>query len=832
MYKLSIYRWKVLKMHVIFGFYEKKIISAIDEELKRMDVEFDFSYCKTKLDVLNCVMNEENIDAIVLLQTMKFDGKWSDYELSRLTDGRDINVIPILDTSFRGTEYLKMLYAAGITSALLDSATPQEVAKLIVNKRELREARKYYGIGEDDCFITLDEVTDDKAKVYLRMLEDADKDGCVPETFDNICSELNTKQVKNLIERLNYRLKELSQDSITYKSVYGENKKETPFFPDITKFESKKKKTLNMLYGFDSENTVKHIESRLKNAGYVIKDSVTKYNKEGIRTYLRDNEVSDAVIIENLEMKGGYTPEEIAELRLLKDVNIIMALTQKKGSLYLNKLYCSGVLNSIIGNVSVTDISKLILNGRCRSEARSYYGLEIGGIYTKKICDKYKDYIVTYFNRGHGKLRDKYLFVESLLSKEQLIDVITDLPESLRQVLISQNIIDDPDKKKGLFAFFDNKSADKKKDNKNPDKDKKIENKKNLVKKEEIKTDDKPKESDSNIDPLGINIVENKEPDNVNKKEVDNPSNNKNLNGNEIKKQDKPKKPERLRKNFNKKFLLSIPVIIILIILFVVIRMFTSGSDETFEQNKNDDLVIVPEIVTDVAADSYEVSTDDVYNEENNENVDANVSDDVNANAPESVAEIETPVNEIQETEIVADEEVNPVSEEVQVETTRKNRKKKKKNTETVVPTTKVVETSVVVTTKAAETKKKEEETKKLGSYSESNAISSSKISIIRNSVTTKFSGSSSSEKSNLAKYMSANKLSDASGTYKKLTNSSKSFSVKTYSVSVESASQDNILKAAEKASSGIGSVSGDYGIGISSYGQSVGFKIYIVVVY
>ena len=832
MYKLSIYRWKVLKMHVIFGFYEKKIISAIDEELKRMDVEFDFSYCKTKLDVLNCVMNEENIDAIVLLQTMKFDGKWSDYELSRLTDGRDINVIPILDTSFRGTEYLKMLYAAGITSALLDSATPQEVAKLIVNKRELREARKYYGIGEENCFVTLDEVTDDKAKEYLRMLEDADKDGCVPETFDNICSELNKKQVKNLVERLNYRLKELSQDSITYKSVCEENKKETPFFPEITKFEPKKKKTLNMLYGFDSENTVKHIESRLKNAGYVIEDSVTKYNKEGIRTYLRDNEVSDAVIIENLEMKGGYTPEEIAELRLLKDVNIIMALTQKKGSLYLNKLYCSGVLNSIIGNVSVTDISKLIMNGRCRSEARNYYGLEIGGIYTKKICDKYKDYIVTYFNRGHGKLRDKYLFVESLLSKEQLIDVITDLPESLRQVLISQNIIDDPDKKKGLFAFFDNKSADKKKDNKNPDKDKKIENKKNLVKKEEIKTDDKPKESDSNIDPLGINIVENKEPDNVNKKEVDNPSNNKNLNGNEIKKKDKPKKPERLRKNFNKKFLLSIPVIIILIILFVVIKMFTSGSDETFEQDKNDDLVIVPEIVTDVAADSYEVSTDDVYNEENNENVDANVSDDVNANAPESVAEIETPVNEIQETEIVADEEVNPVSEEVQVETTRKNRKKKKKNTETVVPTTKVVETSVVVTTKAAETKKKEEETKKLGSYSESNAISSSKISIIRNSVTTKFSGSSSSEKSNLAKYMSANKLSDASGTYKKLTNSSKSFSVKTYSVSVESASQDNILKAAEKASSGIGSVSGDYGIGISSYGQSVGFKIYIVVVY
>ena len=134
------------------------------------------------------------------------------------------------------------------------------------------------------------------------------------------------------------------------------------------------------------------------------------------------------------------------------------------------------------------------------------------------------------------------------------------------------------------------------------------------------------------------------------------------------------------------------------------------------------------------------------------------------------------------------------------------------------------------VTTKKEETTKKQ--VKSVGSHSESNKISSSKISVVRNSVTSNFSGYSDSEKTNLARYMSASGKSNAKDAYKELTNSDKNLSSKTCSISIASDSQEDILNAAQKAANSIGRVSGSYGIGISSVEKTVGYKIYIVVVY
>ena len=103
----------------------------------------------------------------------------------------------------------------------------------------------------------------------------------------------------------------------------------------------------------------------------------------------------------------------------------------------------------------------------------------------------------------------------------------------------------------------------------------------------------------------------------------------------------------------------------------------------------------------------------------------------------------------------------------------------------------------------------------------------------IRSSVCANLSGSQNNEYMNLAKYMSANGLSDVSSTYRSLTNGDeKNLSTRTCSINIESDSQEDIIIAASKAASKIGSVSGNYGIGISSFRKTVGYKIYIVVVY
>lgn len=117
---------------------------------------------------------------------------------------------------------------------------------------------------------------------------------------------------------------------------------------------------------------------------------------------------------------------------------------------------------------------------------------------------------------------------------------------------------------------------------------------------------------------------------------------------------------------------------------------------------------------------------------------------------------------------------------------------------------------------------------KKLGSYNESNVLPSGKINVLRNSLD--ISGSKNSEYTNLARYMANRGLSNASSTYAQLTNDSKNLKQKTFSLSVASSTNEDILEAAMQLSGKIST--SKYGVGISSTESSVGYKIYIVVVY
>ena len=218
--------------------------------------------------------------------------------------------------------------------------------------------------------------------------------------------------------------------------------------------------------------------------------------------------------------------------------------------------------------------------------------------------------------------------------------------------------------------------------------------------------------------------------------------------------------------------------------------------------------------ITVVAQETVANQTPDIANNEPGQVENTDINDNGENNEPVQVPET-----------IIETEPEVPVAPE-----TQKVRKKKKKKHKTVITTDAITTTTVQVTTKKEETTKKQ--VKSVGSHSESNKISSSKISVVRNSVTSNFSGYSDSEKTNLARYMSASGKSNAKDAYKELTNSDKNLSSKTCSISIASDSQEDILNAAQKAANSIGRVSGSYGIGISSVEKTVGYKIYIVVVY
>lgn len=242
---------------------------------------------------------------------------------------------------------------------------------------------------------------------------------------------------------------------------------------------------------------------------------------------------------------------------------------------------------------------------------------------------------------------------------------------------------------------------------------------------------------------------------------------------------------------------------------------YQNSNETTVVGDDNGENEISEEVeITVVAQETVANQTLDIANNEPGQVENTDINDNGENNEPVQVPET-----------IIETEPEVPVAPETQTV-----RKKKKKKHKTVITTAAITTTTVQVTTKKEETTKKQ--VKSVGSHSESNKISSSKISVVRNSVTSNFNGYSDSEKTNLARYMSASGKSNAKDAYKELTNSDKNLSSKTCSISIASDSQEDILNAAQKAANSIGRVSGSYGIGISSVEKTVGYKIYIVVVY
>ena len=128
-------------MKILIGFNDKEIISEIKNILDSQNINAQFCVCTTKLDVYYYVLNDEKINAIILTEYIANDGKWSAYELAKLNDYRDLNIIPILQENKKGTEYIKILYAANITSAILGDAKPENICDLLTQRRTRKEAK-------------------------------------------------------------------------------------------------------------------------------------------------------------------------------------------------------------------------------------------------------------------------------------------------------------------------------------------------------------------------------------------------------------------------------------------------------------------------------------------------------------------------------------------------------------------------------------------------------------------------------------------------------------------------------------------------------------------
>jgi hypothetical protein len=190
-------------MHILFGFKQTETEVKIIDILKQHEIEVEYTERETKGGIKAYLDEHKDCTTAILRECMGSES-YSANELAELTDSRDINIILITNKSNKGTEFMQILYAAGITGAILvdekNGASAKQIAWLIMNKRKRKDARTYYGMKSGK--VNLDILNyDTYVRLYTYLL-DEDRGLNIVDRFIYVVNQLSLTQTVDFIRRL------------------------------------------------------------------------------------------------------------------------------------------------------------------------------------------------------------------------------------------------------------------------------------------------------------------------------------------------------------------------------------------------------------------------------------------------------------------------------------------------------------------------------------------------------------------------------------------------------------------------------------------------------
>lgn len=199
--------------NILFGFNAPNFSNSVVEELKKRGETVNSKVCLSKREIKEFLVGHPEYRHVVLLETLyKEDGStelFSAEELSKMTDTHNINIIIVLSEKHRGTNYMKTLYAANITSALFQDenkgASEEMVMSLILKRRSRRAARTYYGIDRQPIRYTSVGVD---ASCVLEQLDNLDFGETLLERFLLLTKGMSCTELVALINSLPAEFKE------------------------------------------------------------------------------------------------------------------------------------------------------------------------------------------------------------------------------------------------------------------------------------------------------------------------------------------------------------------------------------------------------------------------------------------------------------------------------------------------------------------------------------------------------------------------------------------------------------------------------------------------
>ncbi len=154
---------------IAMGLVERICQIALEREIK-IAVHPCFSKQEVEYRVFSLAAHENTV--VLLQENMDMSVSYQAWEIAALQDIRRIPVVVSVDRKHYGTDYMAVLYAAGIMDAVYDEdADAGELTKRILSRRSRREAREYYGIRSmDEVVSVLDIIGKDTLERYFRYI--------------------------------------------------------------------------------------------------------------------------------------------------------------------------------------------------------------------------------------------------------------------------------------------------------------------------------------------------------------------------------------------------------------------------------------------------------------------------------------------------------------------------------------------------------------------------------------------------------------------------------------------------------------------------------------
>lgn len=189
--------------HILCGFDAPDFERQLKLSLKAKGYEPVMYTQLTKKGVSEFLEKNPQCDTVVLQEVISsYKRGYTAEEVACLTDKREVNVIIVLNERHIGSDYVKTLYAAGITGAIFQrgrkgGVSATEVVEQIVQKRSRAEARRYYGIENQKIEPGfLDEES------YVGFYKSLHKNNELLKNYLQVCSELSPKQIADFTKRL------------------------------------------------------------------------------------------------------------------------------------------------------------------------------------------------------------------------------------------------------------------------------------------------------------------------------------------------------------------------------------------------------------------------------------------------------------------------------------------------------------------------------------------------------------------------------------------------------------------------------------------------------